>query len=205
MIRLKERKANTFTIIRFVTIILLFVAFFLTSGSFAYWASNVEGANTAVTTTISVGFPSYENHEFILNDDADTYTYFIPVDELLLDPQNNIDNVIFGIIWDDASLMEQYGEQNISANIEVTYDLLILRNGKSVNSFVYSRYGSLFNIQPDVNNPSTINYNDSAETYGFSVSLNEPGIFNDYSNLSRYDFYVVVTYTVDESSITNNN
>lgn len=206
MNRLKERKANTFAIIRFVIIILLFVAFFLTSRSFAYWANGVEGTNTATpTTTFNVSFPSFTNHEFVLNDNTDTYSYFIPINELLLDPQNNIDDVIFGIVWDDASLMSEYLNLDVTADVDVTYELLITKNGRNVNSLVYMRYGSLINIQEDIDNPSTINFNDSAETFGFNVSLNDPGSFNDYSNLSRYEFYVVVTYTINESSIIINN
>ena len=204
MNRLKEKKHYKFVIIRFIITILLVVAFFMTSNTFAYFASGVEGTNTASTSTFGVGFPLYDNHEFVLNDELDTYQYIVALDDLLIDPQNNSDDVVFGIVWDDQTLFDQYGDQDISADIEVSYELLITQNGKEVNRNVYFKYAQLINIEIDIDNPSTINYNDLAETFEFSVSLSDGFFSNDYSALSRYEISVVVTYTVNEDSIVYN-
>ncbi len=173
----------------------------MTSNTFAYWADTVVGTNTSITTTFSVGSPSFVNHEFVLTDEINTFSYVIPLEELLSDPDNSIDDVIFGIIWNDEELLEELQNLDASAEVEVTYDILITENGKEVKKWRYKRLVKLINLELDEDNPNTISYGNTPETFGFSVSLNEEQRKNDYRLLAKHEVTIVVSYTIIEDTI----
>ena len=193
----KMKGKNRIITKRFVITMLFIISFLMTSSTFAYWAGMVEGTDMDVTTSFVVGAPIFDNHEFVLNDKVDTYRYGLDIDMLLEDPEVNIQEVVFGIIWDDDDIDEDDKEDIINGEIEVEYEIIIMRNGKEVNKNKYKRYSKLINLDVSDDNPDVIEYN-STETFRFSVTLTEENKRNDYKNLAKYEVYIEISYEVDE-------
>lgn len=199
MKKFKESKRNKFLSKKSIIAILLIVSLIMTSSTFAYWADVIVGTNTSVTSTFVVGSPRFDDHKFVLDSEVSSYDYLIPLKELLND-SSMVDEVSLGIAWNDIDLLEEYQDKDVEAEINVTYTILIMKNGKEVNSNIYDRYSGYINIDVDEDNPSIISYSSIPSTFEFDVSVNETSYFTSYF-LSRYDVYIIVSYEIVEDTI----
>ena len=181
-----------------VIMILLLISFLMTSSTFAYWAGIVEGTQNSITSTFVVGSPIYDNHEFVLTSEVNTYSYEIDLLELLDNPEENIDEVIFGLVWNDESISDEVKDQILTGELNLDFDIYMTKaNGKELTGNRYKRYSSLINIEIDQDNPSEVEYNDTPDTLRFSISLTEENKRNDYKNLAKYKAYVVISFDVE--------
>lgn len=176
---------------KFIIISLLILSLSVTSNTFAYWAMNVNGDNGNQTSTFTIGTYTINNYAFTLSNSQQTYSYLVPIADLLADPVNTSDDIEFGIIWNDPNVTG-----TTSGNITVTYNIKLFDAGTEITGNKYDRYVSLINLQVDPSNPQTITYNEVAQGHNFTVSLNPENRRNDYRNLGRYDVFIEITYTV---------
>lgn len=177
-----------------IIVFLFLVSAVMTSSTFAYWATYVEGTSESHTMTFHVGSPLYDNHQFVLDSDVPTYRYEIDVEYLLQNPDLNEEEIIFAILWNDKDLLDQY----INGEVELTYELQIYKNGKEVNNNTYKRYSKLINIEESDENNYDITSNKLSDTIRININLNEENKRNDYKNLAKYDVYLEITFEVDE-------
>lgn len=194
-----ERKVNRIISRKFVITFLLLVSFLMTSSTFAYWADIIEGTTNDITTSFFVGSPSFVDYAFIIDSEDDTYEYEIDKLFLLDDPDNNSEEVVFGIIWNDEDLSDELIDRISKGEIEISYEIVITKYGNKATKNQQNRYSRLIKIDFDENNPDSINYNDSAETFRFSVSLKDENRRNDYKNLkNKFEVTIVITFDVIE-------
>lgn len=180
-----------------VIILLMVLSLFMTSATFAYWAQYVEGTEQLYSLTFHVGSPLYDDQEFILTSNVNNYTYKVPIEFLLDNPNENTDDIVYGIIWNDESLSEQAKEQLMNGKLTVTYNILITNNGTAVNHNIYNRYASLIGLEIYEENPNLIEYDSAPETHRFSVYLHDENRRNDYKNLAKYEVFIEIEFEVD--------
>ena len=193
-----ERRTFGYLSKKATILILLLISFLMTSSTFAYWANVVEGTRISLTNSFIVGSYTIDNQEFVLNSQVTSYRYQLPLDYLLENPQENIDDIIFGLVWNDESLSEEMKDQLISGDIELTYSLILTnQSNKEINSRRYERYSSLINIVANESNPTVIGYNESPLTTKLSISLNPENRTDDYLNLADLNAYIVIRFNVN--------
>jgi hypothetical protein len=175
---------------------LLFISVLLTSSTFAYWADTVVGSESEITASFVVGSPIYDDHDFVLTSSINTYSYLIPTSYLLENPTVTTDNVSVGIMWNDQALKDTYTEEDL-ANLTVSYELVLLQDGKEVNRNLYDQFTSLFDITMS-ELPTEISYGALPTTVNLDITLTPENQSNDYSHLLKYEAYIVVTFSINE-------
>lgn len=177
--------------------ILVIVALLTSGGTFSFWAGTVQGDSNMSTMTFQIGEYIQTNYDFVLNQENLTYQYEIDIAYLLEDYKNNKDDVIFGIIWNDPSLSEQFKDQVVNGTIQMTMELKYYQNGLPVTSKTERTLDRLITLTQDSNNPDQIIYGQSAIPFEFSVSLKSNKKYSQVAELQNYEVYVEITYSIN--------
>lgn len=177
--------------------IFVIVALLLTSSTFSYWAVRVQGNIDETTLTFGIGEYITTLFDFILDEEDVTYQYEVEIDYLLEDYKNNKDEVLFGIVWDDPNLSDEFKDRIVNGDIEVGFEFKFYENGIEVNSKTNRALKKLIRLRVDNNNPNTITYGDDAETFEFLVKMNKNKSFSKVSTLQNYEVYIEITYTIN--------
>lgn len=180
---------------------LLIVSVLLTSSTFAYWADVVVGAQREVTSTFVVGSPMWDDQEFVLNSSVDYIRYDIDLEYLLEDPTVNVDEIVFGITWDDLELSDELKEKISTGEITINYELEMYKNGNLLNTNTYRRYSTLIDITLDDENPNEVKYMDFPSTFRLDISLTEENRNNDYKNLGKMEAVLVISFEVNDFDV----
>lgn len=196
--KMKKHTKQSFITKKFVLIILVIISLTMTSSTFAYWAGSIEGTTGSYSTSFIVGSPLFDDHEFVLNSKVDTYSYSIPLDDLLDDPENNTDEIVFGIIWNDEDLSDELKDKIASGEIELTYTFNITKDGSSVNKSKYNRLSKLIEVSFSDDNPEDIAYGNIPTTFEILLSLTDENQNNDYKLLARHDVELIISFEIDD-------
>ncbi len=187
--RLVSRKA--------IVTYLLLLSFFLSSGTFAYWANFVEGTDNSFTDYIRIGDLTYIEKEFTLYYELDEGTFEIP-NEILVDwktPTGETVEVDFGAVWEDDNYIEIPGTE-IQGRIEFDWEIYGETWGKEFNNKKYERMYDLIEVTFEEDNPEFITLNDPQDSFGYTVSVNQNDSKSDYRLFSISDITIVITYTI---------
>ena len=192
-----EEKHNRKFIRRAVLIFLLLLSFAMSSGTFAYWANHVEGTSTGNTMTFTVGSYTFNNYDFILNGEFDQGTFLIDTATLVnfKTPTGNTIDVSFGAIWEDSTIVNEDGTETI-AYIAFSYEVYSEVNGSEISSRDYRKVNRILEVDFDIDNPNSLVLNDSTQTFGITIGLNQNGRGNDYKFYDTTDTYIIVHYEI---------
>jgi hypothetical protein len=181
----------------FVTILVI-VSVLMSSTTFAYWSKSISGNSDEVSMTFHIGEYLQTIYDFIFNHESNAYEYEVDVEYLLEDYKNNEDNVVFGIVWNDPNLSDEYKDKIVNGEIKVSYDFVFYQNGEEVDSRTDRQLNRYILMSIDDNNPDSITYNGGIETFEFSIYLDSTKKFSKLDDLLKYDVYVEITYDITE-------
>jgi len=197
MMKIIESMKKLFAYKKSIVAIFVIVAILLTTSTFSYWASSVHGNNDETTMGFRIGEYITTLFDFVLNEEEVSYLYEVDIEYLLEDYENNEDEVLFGIIWDDPDLTEEFKDRVVDGDIEVDFEFKFYEDGEEVSSKTYRALQKLIRLNIDNNNPNTITYGESAEIFEFLVKFNKNRSLKQVSELLDYEVYIEIIYTID--------
>ena len=175
----------------------MIVSLLLTTGTFSYWALSVQGDYDETTMTFGIGEYLTTLFDFVLNEENITFQYEVDIDYLIEDYKNNKDEVLFGIVWNDPNLSEEFKDRVVNGDIDVQYELKFYENGVEVNSKIERTLSRLLKLKVDKNNPDTITYGSRAETFEFYMMMNSRKSLSQVTELLEYQVFVEITYSIN--------
>ena len=181
----------------FVTILVI-VSVLMSSTTFAFWSTSISGNSDEVSMTFRIGEYLQTVYDFIFYDGSVIYEYEVDVEYLLDDYINKEDNVVFGIVWNDPDLSDEYKDKIVNGDINLSYDFVFYKNGKEVDSRTDRKLSKYILMSIAKDNPDTITYNGGIETFEFSIYLDSSKKLRKLDDLLGYDVYVEITYDINE-------
>jgi len=181
---------------KMIILVLVVISLLTTSSTFAYWTTFVEGTSFRTSSSIMIGAINNFDYNFVLNDQVNSYMYKVPLEDLLEDPVNSIDDVLYGIIWNKIEDSNTDASQVKNGELVVNYEIVIRDFEKEVNQNLYNRFSHLINLNVSDNNTNEIFLNSNPVEQEFSVTLNYEVGVNDYKLLEKYNIYILITYVV---------
>lgn len=148
---MKNKRYNKIRI-RLITL-LIFMSFFTTTGTFAYFADSVEGSINDSSYVFKIGSLLEISALFSLHSEEDRESYEIPVSEYLSDEleYNTKYEIPFAIRWDDDSV-ELNEDEMLIGEVELKYYFVVTEDGKEVSSRDYKKISRILKIEFDSNN-----------------------------------------------------
>ncbi|MEC9485832.1 MAG: hypothetical protein UMR38_08225 [Candidatus Izemoplasma sp.] len=165
--------------------LLVMLALVVTTGTFAYWASNVTGNSTSATGTITVG-------------DGDSVTTTVNVADVIDASGNKLVPVGY----------ENAGENEVSS-LTLTFDVNWVSSGTAASGVVgditlgltsatnasSADVTSLFSAAL-TGGPYTVTTDGSATTVSVTITLTEPANATEYNSVAAQDIDLALTFTV---------
>lgn len=191
----KSRK----TIIAF----LLMLSLVLTSGTFAYWASYVEGTETSATGTLEIGSGDIAETTFNLKNTENSGGLLVPANQLDNSNEGAVDSIdlTFDIAWNEDEKVSQLDGTYSVGEVEIDHNVLIVVNGEKLDQEKYANIYDLVNVEYSEKNASEMILGEGAQTFAFELTLDEPANQEEYNLIANAEISVEFFYSIDTDSI----
>lgn len=197
----KENKKRTRKIL---VAFLLMLSFVMTTGTFAYWATSVEGTSAEAVGTLTIGSGDDVVTTFELTNELNSGGYLVPANQL----ENSIDGAVdsielsFDVQWlEDEDESQLVGTESV-ATVEVSHVVSIYVDGELLDSEAYANIYDLLNVVYDEDNAEELTLDADAETFSFEITLDEPADEAEYDIIANAEISITFTYSIDDSAIT---
>ncbi len=182
---------------------LLMLSLVLSSGTFAYWASYVEGTSTEATGTLEVGSGDSVETEFVLGETFNSGGLLVPVGQAINSNEGAVEAVdlAFDIKWvEDEATTQLLGTES-TGQIEIDHQVSIELDGEELDAEKYANIYALVNVAYNKANASELLLDADAETFGFQITLDEPANQEEYNLIANAKISVTFSYTIDTEAI----
>ena len=195
----KQNKKSRKTIIAF----LLMLSLVLTSGTFAYWASYVEGTETSATGTLQIGSGDIAETRFELEDTYESGGLLVPANQLDNSNEGAVDSIdlTFDIAWNEDEKVSQLDGTYSVGEVEIDHNVLIVVNGEKLDQEKYANIYDLVNVEYSEKNASEMILGNGSETFAFQLTLDEPADQEEYNLIANAKIAVEFFYGIDTESI----
>ena len=186
-----------------VIAILLMLSIVLTTGTFAYWASYVEGTSTEATGTLEVGSGDIVETKFELTNDLNSGGLLVPIGQAVNSNKDAVEGITlsFDVKWvEDEKTTQMLGVDSVG-QIEVTDQVVIKLDGEVLDSELYANIYSLVNVDYSKTNVSELILDASATTFSFLITLDEPANQEEYNLIANAEISVTFSYSIGTSDI----
>ncbi|ERJ11639.1 hypothetical protein [Haloplasma contractile] len=189
---------------RLVIGLLIMAAFIVSSGTFAYWASNVNGpADETTTGSVTIGEAKDATTSFVLTGNTTTGGDLVPANQLNNSKAGAVDNVTlsYDVQWTEDNTTSQLDGTTSTAPITVNSAITITdANGNDVTSLV----GYLITVTPNSSNATELTLDGAVQTYTFDVTMAEPADQEEYNAVVNGTITVTITYSLGTITTTDN-
>jgi len=186
-----------------VVALLIMVSLVLTGGTFAYWASYVEGTSTEAVGTLEVGSGDKVETKFELSKEYNSGGLLVPVGQ----SENSVKgateaiDLSFDIQWvEDEETTQMLGVNAVGA-IEVEHTVVIVLDGTELDKDDYENIYELVNVEYNKSNASELKLDDEAKTFAFQITLDEPTDQEEYNLIANAEVSITFSYVIDTSDI----
>ena len=195
----KQNKKSRKTIIAF----LLMLSLVLTSGTFAYWASYVEGTETSATGTLEIGSGDIAETTFNLKNTENSGGLLVPANQLDNSNEGAVDSIdlTFDIAWNEDEKVSQLDGTYSVGEVEIDHNVLIVVNGEKLDQEKYANIYDLVNVEYSEKNASEMILGNGSETFAFQLTLDEPADQEEYNLIANAKIAVEFFYGIDTESI----
>ena len=181
--------------------LLLMLAFVVTTGTFAYWASGVSApADEVVTENISIGEGNAVSTTIDLTNNS-TLGTLVPADQSANSVGTTVESISlsYSILWEEDNTESQLDGTTTTATITATPVVTVLdENGDA------SSASGLVNVTAGASNPSTVTLDGSAVVFTYTVTLTEPANQVEYDAIANGDITIVITWELTSVTTTDN-
>jgi hypothetical protein len=171
--------------------ILLMLSVVITTGSFAYWSSTIEGTETKSISHIAIGAGNnVKTSALILPNQESSFGHLVPAGQV----ENSIGLVtdkvdfLYQMNWQEQQTVFQTTGEDIYGEITVSISYEIFKDNDPVplNVTAYIQIYDLILVTEYNENPTQLLLNNpNPSEFGFSVSMNEPLNQLDYDIISN--------------------
>ena len=194
----KQRKSRK-TIIAF----LLMLSLVLTSGTFAYWASFVEGTDTSATGTLEIGSGDIAETRFDLENTENSGGLLVPARQLENSNEGAVDAIelTFDIAWNEDENVTQLDGTYSVGQVEIGHNVVIVVDGEELDQKEFANIYDLVNVLYNEENVTELTLGAGAETFAFELTLDEPADQEEYNLIANAEISVEFFYSIDTESI----
>ena len=182
---------------------LLVLSFIMTTGTFAYWATEVEGAKGEITGTLSLGSGDKVQTAFEVTNQLNTGGNLVPAGQLLNSDDDAVESIdiSFDIKWVEDESVSQLEGTKTMGDIVVEHEVVLYYEGEILDAKKYKKIYALVEVVYNENNQTELELDASAETFSFKITVDEPNKKKDYDILKDVQIQVTFTYEIDEDTI----
>lgn len=186
-----------------VIALLLMLAFVLTTGTFAYWATAVEGTSQEAIGTLTIGSGDNVETTFSLTNELNSGGYLVPADQVENSNKGAVGaiDLSFDVQWLEDEDTSQLAGTNSVGEIKVSHEVVITLDGKDLDAEAYANIYELVNVLYNENNASKLTLDAEAETFAFQVTLDEPADQAEYNMIANAEISITFSYDIDDSAI----
>jgi hypothetical protein len=196
----ENKKSNKKRVIAF----LLMLSLVLTSGTFAYWASYVEGTSTQATGTLEVGSGDKVETRFDLSNDFNSGGLLVPVGQAVNSNAGAVEaiDLSFDVQWvEDEATSQMLGVEAVG-QIEISDEISIVLDGVELDKELYANIYALVNVAYNEANASELTLDAPAQTFAFQITLDEPADQEEYNLIANAEISVTFSYVISTEAIT---
>jgi hypothetical protein len=183
--------------------ILLLFALVVSTATYAYWASNINGpANETTTGTVNIGEGKTVTTSFVLTGESNTGGKLVPANQLANSETGSVDQVVisYDIRWTEDGENTQLDGTTSTANITATPVVTVVNaSGTDVTSTV----GDLIQITNEAN-PTNLTLDAAAETFSYVITMTEPANQAEYNAIVNGTVTITITYELGAITTTDN-
>lgn len=198
----KNERVNTKSRKRIIALLIM-LAFVVTSGTFAYWASAVEGTSQEAIGTLTIGSGDNVETTFSLTNELNSGGYLVPADQVENSNKGAVGaiDLSFDVQWLEDEATSQLAGTYSVGDIEVNHEVVIMLNGDVLDAEKYENIYDLVNVIYNENNAKQITLDAEAETFAFQVTLDEPADQEEYNMIANAEVSITFSYEIDDSAI----
>lgn len=190
---------------KMLIILLLFVSFLFSTGTFAYWSTYVEGTNTSSTGVLSIGSGDNVETAFTITNESNSLGFLVPENQLQNSLPGSVDIVYlsYDLQWNEDELVSQLsGNTQTYGDVQVTHGIAIYKDGELLPYSGNEKIYSLIHVEHNELNPNQLILDATAETFRFTVTMDEPANQEEYNIISLSDIEITLQFNILDSSIT---
>jgi hypothetical protein len=198
-VNMKENRKSRKKIIA----LLIMVSLVLSSGTFAYWASNVEGTSAEATGTLAVGSGDTVETVFDLTNELNSGGLLVPGGQAINSGKDAVEaiDLSFDVQWlEDEATTQMLGVDSVG-QIVVEDEVVITLDGKVLDKNEYSNIYDLVNVIYNSDNASELTLDAAAQTFAFQITLDEPADQEEYNLIANAQISVTFGYSISTDDI----
>ena len=182
---------------------LLMLAFVLTSGTFAYWATSVEGTSEQAVGTLTVGSGDDVMTTFDLTNELNSGGYLVPANQVENSGKGAVGaiDLSFDVQWLEDEATSQLAGTNSVGQIVIEHEVVIMLDGEVLDAEENAVIYDLVNVLYNENNATELVLDAAASTFAFQITLDEPADQAEYNLIANAEISITFTYSIDDSAI----
>jgi hypothetical protein len=198
MTNTQKQKSSRKRIIAF----LLMLSLVLTSGTFAYWASEVEGTKAEAEGTLAVGSGDNVETTFNLTNELNSGGYLVPAEQVENSGEEAVGSIdlSFDVQWLEDEETSQLAGTNSVGEINVDHEVKIYLGDRVLDADEFAVIYNLISVDY-IRHAETIVLDAEATTFSFQVTMDEPANQEQYNLIADAKIVIDFSYSIDQDSI----
>lgn len=186
-----------------VIALLIMLSLVLSSGTFAYWASYVEGTSTEATGTLEVGSGDKTETKFDLSNELNSGGLLVPVGQAVNSNKGAVEaiDLSFDVEWVEDEATSQLAGTDSVGEIEVSHEVVIKLDGEVLPKGQNKEIYELINVAYNEANASELTLDAAAETFAFQITMDEPADQAEYNLIANAEISITFSYEILSDSI----
>lgn len=182
---------------------LLMLSLVLTTGTFAFWASYVDGTKEEATGTLTIGYAEGIETRFEITNELNSGGYLIPTGQLnnSLSRSTECITLSYDLLWKEDANRTQLEGATAIGKVSVSHRVVITVDGVELNSSIYSSIFNLIQVDYSVENLVTLILDGDIETFTFYISMDEPKNQREYNIISNATIAVIFSFRILDNFI----
>ena len=183
--------------------LLLMLSLVLSGGTFAYWASYVEGTSTEATGTLAVGSGDTVETTFEVSNELNSGGLLVPFNQAINSGKEAVEaiDLTFDVQWlENEEVTQMLGVDSVG-QIDIEDEVVIVLDGKELDREEYANIYDLVNVIYSKGNARELTLDAKAETFAFQITLDEPANQEEYNLIANAKISVTFSYTIDTDEI----
>lgn len=183
--------------------LLLMLSLILTTGTFAFWATNVEGTNEEATGTLAIGSGTAVSTVFELTNELNSGGLLVPTAQLSNSGFGAVDSIdiLHTIAWNEVNSTTQLTGTKSVGLVGIQHRVIIVKDGEELLYEDYENIYSLVEVTYDSSNPSTLILNNPSEEFIYHVTLIEPSNQEEYNLIEKAQISIEFYYIIGNNDI----
>ena len=182
---------------------LLMLSLILTSGSFAYWASYVEGTSEEAVGTLTIGSADGVETRFELSNEFNSGGQLVPYQQAKNSGDLAVEEVFlsYDIAWQEDEIESQLQGTESIGQLDIAHYLIIELDGEVLSYREYAYIYDLIHVEYSKANATHLQLDAEPVTVSFTVTMDEPANQYEYNLISTAKVYINFYFDIDDKDI----